>query len=171
MKVVAWPSKRKMLPCTFGLFEKHAGVVDQISGGEVVGAVEDDVVVGEDVQHVALVKPRLVLNHVDVRIQGIDGQPRRFDLRHPNALRRVDHLALQVRIVDDVGVDNPERADSRSGEVKRGGRTETAGANQEDLRIEELALPLFAHLRDQEMPAVAPALVRRQSLRDAPGQT
>jgi len=40
----------------------------------------------------------------------------------------VDHLALKVRQVDDVVVDDPERADARRGEVKRGRRAKATGA-------------------------------------------
>ena len=64
-------------------------------------------------------------------------------------------LPLQVRLVDDVGVDDPELADPRGGEVERGGRAETAGADQEDLRVEQLLLALLADLGDQQVARVA----------------
>src|SRR3712207_8323621 len=47
------------------LAEDHRGVVHQVAGGEVVGAVEDQVVVAEDVEHVRGVEPRLVQPHLD----------------------------------------------------------------------------------------------------------
>ena len=46
----------------------------------------------------------------------------------------VDDLALQVRVVDDVGVDDAERADAGRGEVERRRRAEAAGADQEHAR-------------------------------------
>ena len=46
-KTVACPSKRKIEPYTFGLLQQHAGVVDQIARREVIGAVDDDVVVAK----------------------------------------------------------------------------------------------------------------------------
>jgi len=69
-------------------------------------------------------------------------------------------LPLQVGLVDDVGVDDPERSDARGGEVERGGRAEAAGTDQEDPGLEQLQLPFFADLRDQQMAAVAGALLR-----------
>ena len=38
------PSKRNIEPCTLGMPEERAGVIAEVAGGEVVGAVDDDVV-------------------------------------------------------------------------------------------------------------------------------
>ena len=64
-------------------------------------------------------------------------------------------LALEVRLVDDVVVDDPERADAGGGEVERRGRAEAAGADQQDARVEQPQLALLADLRDQQVAAVA----------------
>ena len=66
-------------------------------------------------------------------------------------------LPLQVRLVDDVRVDDADSPDARRGEVERRRRAEPAGADQQDLRVEQLQLPLLAHLRDQKVAAVARA--------------
>ena len=84
------------------------------------------------------------------------------DLRLAEPLGRVDDLALEVRVVDDVGVDDPERPDAGGGEVERRGRAEPAGADQQDARVEQFLLPLLADLGDQEVPRVALALRRRE---------
>ena len=57
-----------------------------------------------------------------------------LDLRHADAARRVEDLALQVRRVDGVGVDEAERADAGRREVERRGRAEAAGAEEQHLR-------------------------------------
>ena len=80
------------------------------------------------------------------------------DLGDAHALRRVDHLALQVRQVDLVVVDDAERADAGRGEVQGRGRAEPSGAQQQHLRVEQLLLALDADLRDQQVPGVAVAL-------------
>ena len=61
-----------------------------------------------------------VLDDVDVGVERLDREPRRLRLRHPDPLGVVDHLALQVGGVDDVVVDEAERADAGGGEVERG---------------------------------------------------
>ena len=68
-------------------------------------------------------------------------------------------LALQVRGVDAVVVDDAEPADAGCGEVERGGGAEAAGAHEQDARLEQLQLAFLADLRDQQMAAVARALL------------
>ena len=85
----------------------------------------------------------------------------RVDLRHADAVGRVDDLALEVRQVDDVVVDDADRADARGGEVQRGRRAEPAGAEQQDLRVEQLLLALGADLGHEHVAAVALALLGR----------
>ena len=60
-------------------------------------------------------------------------------------------LALQVRVVDDVGIDDAERADTRRREIERRGRAEASGADQEDARVEQLLLSDLADLRNQDV--------------------
>ncbi len=71
-------------------------------------------------------------------------------------------LALQVRLVDDVGVDDPERAHSGGCEVERRRRAEPARADEEHACVEQPLLPVLADLGDEEVAAVARALLRRR---------
>ncbi len=115
-------------------------VVDEVARREVVGAVDDDVpAVGEDPVDVLGGEPLLVGDHLDVRVQRLDRPLGRLDLRPAERVGRVDDLALEVRRVDDVVVDDAEAADARGGEVERRGRAEAAGADQQHLRVEQLA--------------------------------
>jgi hypothetical protein len=83
----------------------------------------------------------------------------------------VDHLALQVRIVNDVGIDNPERAHSSGREIERCGGPQSTRSDQKDLGVEKLALALLTDFRDQQVATISPALIRRQGLWDTPGQS
>ena len=67
----------------------------------------------------------------------------------------VDDLALQVAGVDDVEVDQAERADAGGGEVERERRAEAAGADAEDLGGLELLLAFHADLGQDEVARVA----------------
>ena len=60
----------------------------------------------------------------------------------PTSRGAVEHLALQVRGVDAVEVDEPERADARGREVLRERAAEPARADQQHARVEQLALTL-----------------------------
>src|SRR4029079_16786303 len=95
----------------------QAGVVQQVARGEVVGAVDDHVVAGDDVEHVLGGQPLGVLvdGHAggDRLDRGLGG----VDLGLADAVDGVQDLALEVRDVDGVGVDDAQRADAGGGQV------------------------------------------------------
>ena len=74
-------------------------------------------------------------------------------------------LALEVGVVDDVGVDDAEGADPGRCEVERRRRAEPAGADQEHAGVEQLLLPLFADLGNQDVARVAGALLGAERAR------
>ena len=86
----------------------------------------------------------------------------------PRVFERVRDLALQVRLVDDVGVDDPEMADPGGRQVERRRGAETAGSDQQDLGLEHLELAGLADLRDQEVPRVARAPLLVMVLKTVP---
>ena len=71
------------------------------------------------------------------------GEPlaRHVDLRAPDVGGAVEDLALEVREVDHVRVDEAERADARGGEVLRRGAAEPAGADQDDAPAQQASCP------------------------------
>ncbi len=87
-------------------------------------------------------------------------------LETPTRCGVVDHLALQVGEVDDVIVDDAERADARSREVEGGGRAQAAGAEQQHLGVEQLLLALDPDLVQQQMARVAVALLGAHEARN-----
>ena len=71
-------------------------------------------------------------------------------------------LALQVRRVDLVHVDDADRAHPGRGEIERGGRSEAAGAEHQHLRVEQFDLAGDADLGQQQVALVAVGLFRAQ---------
>ena len=80
-----------------------------------------DVVAVDDVEHVVGAEAHVVGDDVDVGVERGERLLRRVDLALADAVHVVQDLALQVRLVDDVHVDDAERADARGREVERGG--------------------------------------------------
>ena len=74
----------------------------------------------------------------------------------------VDDLALQVRLVDDVEVDDADRADAGRGQVQQRRRTEPAGADHQHPRVFQPLLPVDAQVGNDQVPAVAGDLVAGQ---------
>src|SRR3712207_9131892 len=64
-----------------------------------------------------------------------DGVTRALGLGPAHVGLAVDDLALQVGLVDDVELDDAERADAGRGQVHEHGRAETAGADGEHLGV------------------------------------
>ena len=139
--------------------ELHAGVVEQVARREVVGTVDDDVVARDDVDDVLGRQAGVVGDDVDVGVEGGQRLLRRVDLAVTDAVDVVQDLALQVRGVDLVHVDDADRADAGGGEVHRGGRAEATGTEQEHLRLEQLDLAVDADLGQQQVALVAVVLL------------
>ena len=76
----------------------------------------------------------------------------------------MQHLPLEVGEINHIEIDDADCADAREREVKRGRAAEAAGADDEDLRLHQLALTDGADLRHDDVPRVAVHLLRRQHL-------
>jgi hypothetical protein len=138
-----------------GLAKQHARVVDQIARGEVVGAVQDDVIPIENLEGVGRRQAHLVHFHADVRVDGLHPVSRRFDLRTAHRRRVVQDLPLQVARVNIIAVDDAEGADAGGGQVHRRGRAEAAGADQQHPSALQPALAIDAHVRQDDVPGIA----------------
>ena len=141
------------------LLQEVRRVVDHVARGEVVGAVDDQVVVGEDPQHVVVVEALVVDDHVDERV-GLGQRLLRGDrLGLPDVALPVDDLALQVGLVDLVELGDAEGADAGRGQVEQGGAAEAAGPDHQDLGVLQPLLPRHPDVGDDQVPAVAAYLV------------
>jgi hypothetical protein len=58
----------------------------------------------------------------------------------------MEDLALQVRLVDDITVDQSDRPHAGRCQVNPGRRPETSGSNQQHLALQKLELALFTYL-------------------------
>ena len=117
---------------------------------------------------VAGVEADVVGDDVDVGVEQRERLLGRVDLAVADAVHVVEDLALQVRLVDDVHVDDADRADAGGGEVEGGRRAEAAGAEQQDLGLEQLELALDVDLGQEQVALVAVALIGGEVLGDAP---
>src|SRR5579862_274733 len=145
-----------------GLLQEVAGVVREVPGLEVVRSVDDHVVFLEDREGVSRVEGDLVGLDVHEGVQGRKVAPGALDLGLPDPGGVVEDLALQVALVDDVEVEEPEAPDPRGGEVERRGRPEATGSDQEDAPRLDLLLTLDRHLRHDEVTRIALDLRARE---------
>ena len=132
-----------------------AGVGDQIAGGEIVGAVGDNVVARNQLERVRRREPRHMRFHRHMRIEPLNRGLRAVHLAHADVGRGVDHLPLQVRQRHRVVIDHAERADAGGGQIEQHRRAKAAGADHQHARGLELGLPRAADLAQNDVARVA----------------
>ncbi len=157
------PSKRKIEPYTSGLPSRYARVVDQIARREVIGAVEHDVVEPHDFARVGRVKRT---GNASTATCGLSARSRSAAAAAfvaPDVGRREYRLALQIRLVDRVVVDDADASDAGRGQIRKRRRAESARADDEHARRAQALLTGQADFGNQQMAAVAPPARARSS--------
>ena len=140
--------------------ELHRRVVHEEAGGEVVGAVDDDVVAREDVHDVVGAEAHVVGDDVHVGVEQRERLLGRVDLAVADAVDVVEDLALQVRLVDDVHVDDADacRRRRRRGTARPASPRPPAPSSS-TLDVEQLLLAVDVDLGQQQVALVAVALL------------
>ena len=90
-----------------------------------------------------------------MRIDGLESILRRGQLRSADVGRPVDDLPLEVAVVDDVEVDDPDPADAGGRKVHRSRRAEPTRADAQHAARLQLPLTVDADLRHDQVAAVA----------------
>ena len=134
---------------------QSAGVTHDIAGAKVVGSVHDKVVCRDELPRVARREPELVAFDPHERVDGGDAVRCRIDFWAPDIDGGVNNLALQVRYIDDVVIDDPQRADPGCGEVGRRDGTQPARSDDEHARRREVPLAAFADFGKEQVAGIA----------------
>ena len=137
------------------LVRQYRGVVDQVAGGEVVGAVDDEVVVGEQRDGIVGRQPKLVQCNGDERVdlgEGIAGAVR---LGPADIGAAVDDLALQVGLLDDVELDDAQGADPGGGQIEQCRRAQPAGPDHQHPGVLQPPLAQHPDVGNEQVTAVA----------------
>ena len=145
-----------------GLAEKNAGVVHKIAGWEIICAIDDDIVILEQLEGVRA--GQLRFDSVDLNV-GIEiRKPRAggLALGLANIASAKSHLALKIREIHHVKIDKAQFPDTCSSKIQTERRAQTACADEQNLGIFQLELPLHANLGHDEMAAVAQNLFFRK---------
>ena len=137
------------------LAPQHAGVVDEIAGGQAVGAVQDDVVAGEQRPHGAGIDLLLVRDDLDVGVERQQPLARGKGLGLAQLGRAEQHLSLQVREVHVVKVRQPQPADAGGSQIERCRGPEAARADHEHRGRLQTSLARSADFRQREVAGIA----------------
>src|SRR5690348_329615 len=125
-----------------GLAEQDARIVREVASRKVVGAVDHDVVITNDVERVLGGQACLVGLDMHMWIHVANALDGRFELRTADILRPVQHLPLEIRDIDDIEVHETERANARCREIQRERRAKAAGTDEQNAAGLELSLTI-----------------------------
>ena len=134
---------------------EERGVVVKVTGGEIIGAVDDHIVGGEQGEGVADGHAVAMFDDLDEGIRRAQSPRGGGDFGFADGSGVVEELALEVMIGDLIEVGDAERPDSGGREVEGGGTAESAGTNDEHAGAGEFTLTIDADFAEEDMPAVA----------------
>lgn len=134
---------------------EHTGIRQQEARGEIVGAVADNVIVLDQVEHIVGVETRAVRLELHLRVDGVRRPGSRCDLRLADPVSGVGDLALQVRQLDLIVIDDPDRANAGRRQIQRQRRAQPAGTDHQHPRRLQLRLAGAAYVLQQNVPRVA----------------
>jgi hypothetical protein len=112
-----------------GLARQHTGIVHQVTGGEVIGAIHNHVIVGKQLQCVVGLQGGVVNIHLTVGVDLQDAVLGRFHLRLAHPGGAVDHLPLQVGHIHHIKIDNADPPHAGCRQVQQQGRAKAACAD------------------------------------------
>jgi len=111
------------------LLLKKGRVVGAESSGEIIGAVQDEVIIGQEIEAVSGIETSRVFDDRDVRVDFGEAVPGAGEFRGAVSIRIVKDLAVEIGEVDLVGINETNRADPGGGEVEERRGAEAAGAD------------------------------------------
>src|SRR5215470_7865607 len=142
-----------------GLAQQHAGVVGQIARLKIIGAVNDDVVVFDDVERVLRPERKLVSVDPHMRIDVGQAVFGRIQFLSTDVLRAMQDLSLQIAVIDDVEIDQPQSPYARRRQIQAQGRTQSARADQKRARGLQFALTFQPDFGQNQVAVVASQFV------------
>ncbi len=101
-------------------FGEETGVVHQKARREVVGPVQHDVVLGDERENVLAVDILVIRLDRNLRVDGGQGFPAGLHFRPSERRGGVEDLALEVREIDDIPIDQADGADTGGSEIQTG---------------------------------------------------
>lgn len=148
---------------------EKGGVVVKITRGEIIGTIEDDIVLRKQIAGIFWGDAVGMDGDVNERVGELEAASGGGDFGFADGSIVVEELALEVMGFDVIEVGEAQSTDAGGGEVEGRGTAEPASADDEDAGGGEALLTGEADLREQEMPVVTRELGRREGGRRGHG--
>src|SRR6266404_6242474 len=125
------------------LFREDADVVRQIPCWKIVGAIDHDVVAGDNLARVLTCELAFMGFDFDVGVRVAQTVARRIQFFATDVLRPMQDLSLEIAKIDIVKIDQTKFADAGSGKIKRGRGTESFRADFRHDHVARITQLLF----------------------------
>src|SRR4029077_7195954 len=129
-------------------------VAGKVTRGQIVGTIDYDVVIADQLDSVAGGQSCRVGLDDDRWVDGKQTCARRIGFLAANVVRSMQELPVKIAKINRVLIPDSESADAGGGEIKRCWRTQPAGADAQYPRFLQSALTLFADLRKIDLARV-----------------
>jgi len=116
------------------LFRKNADVVRQIARRKIIGAVDHDIITGDNFERILACELAFMGFDFDVGVRVAQTVARRIQFFATDVLRPMQDLSLEIAKIDVVKIDQTKFAHAGSGKIKRSRRTEPACADAQNSR-------------------------------------
>jgi len=137
------------------LLVMHAGAVDGVAGGEIVGAVEHDIDRRDQRVERFARQPLLQRDDLDLGIDGVQRLPAGLRLGHADAGLGMENLPLQIGEIDGVVIDQSHLADPGRSQVECRRRPQAASPDHQRMAGQNARLAFDAERIEEDMAAVA----------------
>ena len=138
-----------------GFLRHHASVIDQELRREIVGAVDNKIVILDEVEDVVAGDEGMVSNDLYIGVHRFHSFFCGLYLGLAHVGRSMDNLTLQIRKVHHVGVGNTDGSHTCCGKVHGYRCSETTCTNHENLRVQKLLLALRTNLFQDDVAGIA----------------
>ena len=128
-------------------------------GGKIVATVEYHVGAGNQFVEHLTGSAGFERDYCHVRVVLGDGLATGPSLGQTHGRNAMQDLSLQIGQIDAVAVDQGDASDSGGGQVQRGRRSQSTGADQQRMTGEQSLLPFDTDLWQQNVARVAQQLV------------
>src|SRR5207302_161261 len=141
----------------------NAHVAGKVARRQIIGAIDYDVVIANQLDGVAPAQACGVGLDRDRWIDGKQTCARRIGFLAANVARSMQELPVKVAEVNRVLINNSDCSNSGGGEVKRRGRSEPAGPDTQHPGFFQSALTFLTYLSKIDLPRVSEELVAIQA--------
>src|ERR1700730_7280637 len=114
------------------LLRQNTNVVGKVPGRKIIGTIDNKVIIFDQLHRVVATENTVVQVDLHIRVNRLDSVLSRIELLSANVAGAVKNLALQIRKIDNVRIDQSHSSNSGCRQVKRDRGAESSGTDTQN---------------------------------------